>query len=200
MNDIVYNSIGTNYNSNRAADIRILSTIEKLLVLQIASTIADIGAGTGNYSNAFADLGYKVRAVEPSSKMRSQTTPINNVTWFSGTAESIPLSDNSVNGIIVILALHHFSSLESAASEMHRICPTGPIVIFTLDPREGREPWFKDYFPEIYQNDFVSFPPIDHVVKILANSSNLSTTIEKFPLPIVYRARKIRRQLKKLGN
>ena len=183
MNEIVYNSIGKSYNSNRAADNRILNTIKNLLNLQVGSVIADIGAGTGNYSNAFADLGYIVNAVEPSEKMCSQAAPNSNVTWIPGFAESIPLPDDSVDGIIVVLALHHFSSLQSAASEMHRICPVGPIVIFTLDPREGKEPWFKDYFPEIYQQDFITFKPIDVVSETVAIDRRWSKTIKSFPLP-----------------
>jgi len=183
MNEIVYNSIGTDYNTNRAADIRIINILNDFLGLPAGSIIADIGAGTGNYSNAFADLGYKVKAVEPSEKMRSQAEPNTNVTWFSGFAESIPLPDNSADGIIVILAIHHFSSLQSAASEMHRICPSGPIVAFTLDPREGNEPWFKEYFPEIYQQDFTFFQPINIVSDTIAIENGWSKTKEKFPLP-----------------
>jgi ubiquinone/menaquinone biosynthesis C-methylase UbiE len=183
MNEIVYNSIGTDYNINRAADNRISNIINDLLDLPAGSVIADIGAGTGNYSNALADLGYRVKAVEPSEKMRSQAKPNPNVTWFSGSAESIPLPDDSVNGIVVILAIHHFSSLKSATYEMHRICPSGPILVFTLDPREGKEPWFKEYFPEIYQQDFTSFQPINIVSEMIALDNGWSKTIEKFPLP-----------------
>ncbi len=183
MDEIVYDTIGKGYNANRAEDSRILDAAKDLLNLQPGSVIADIGAGTGNYSNAFADLGYIVKAVEPSEEMRNQASPNSNVTWVPGFAESIPLLDDSVDGIIVVLALHHFSSLQRAASEMRRICPGGPIVIFTLDPREGREPWFKVYFPEIYSRDFVIFKPIDVVSDAIAIDSRWSKTVKRFPLP-----------------
>ena len=183
MNEIVYDTIGKGYNGNRAADSRILDAARDLLNLQPGSAIADIGAGTGNYSNAFADLGYIAKAVEPSAEMRGQATPNSNVTWIPGFAESIPLPNDSVDGIIVILALHHFSSLKSAASEMRRICSGGPIVIFTLDPREGNEPWFKEYFPEIFKRDFVIFKPIDVVSDAIAIDSRWSKTVKSFPLP-----------------
>ena len=183
MNKTLYDSIGGNYKKTRTADNRILETIKNLLGLPLGSIIADIGAGSGNYSNALAKLGYKVKSVEPSEAMRNQATPHNYIDWFSGSAESIPLSDNSVNGVIVILAIHHFHSVQDAIAEIHRICPSGPVVLLTLDPRESEALWFEHYFPEISQQEFVSFPPIDEIANVIANCGNWSETVYKFPLP-----------------
>ena len=183
MSKKVYNAIGVNYNVNRTADYRIIEKIIGLLNLPKGSIIADIGAGTGNYSNTLGDLGYKVFAVEPSDTMRHQAKPNDQVTWISGSAESIPLPDRSVQGIIVILAIHHFASLPSAAREMKRICPDGPLVLFTYDPRRGKEPWFKDYFPEIYQRDQMIFPPVDKVIETIVSDGSWSNEITSFPLP-----------------
>lgn len=183
MSEAIYNSIGTNYNINRTSDDRIVNIIIALLGLPSGSTIADIGAGTGNYSTALAEFGYKVKAIEPSEEMRKQAKPNKNVTWLIGTAESIPLPDNAVDGVIVVLAIHHFSSLAQASEEINRICPNGPIVLFTLDPRKGKEPWFKNYFPEIYRQDFKSFPPIETVADTLVMNKNWSWEIKSFPLP-----------------
>jgi protein-L-isoaspartate O-methyltransferase len=72
VNSTPYDSIGRNYNQNRTADHRVLAAINELLELPLGSAIADVGAGTGNYSNALADLGYKLEAVEPAGEMRRQ--------------------------------------------------------------------------------------------------------------------------------
>lgn len=183
MNKTIYNSIGTNYNTNRSADFRIVNILKALLNLPAGSIIADIGAGTGNYSNALANLGYKVKAVEPSEEMRKQAKPNDKVTWLSGTAESIPMPDSSVDGSMLILSIHHFSSLQYASAELHRICSNGPIVVFTLDPREANEPWFKNYFPEIHQQDFKDFPSIDTIANTIAMNGKWSWETKPFPLP-----------------
>ena len=136
-----YDHIGINYNQNRKADKRIVKSLDRLLALPSGSTIADIGAGTGNYTNALANQGYHLKAVEPSEKMRSQATPHARVEWLCGAAEGIPLKDSSVDAVMVILALHHFSAPEDAAVEIQRICPKGPLVIFTIDPRQCDDFW-----------------------------------------------------------
>jgi ubiquinone/menaquinone biosynthesis C-methylase UbiE len=183
MRGKVYDAIGKNYQVNRTADPKIIEKIVELLNLPIGSIIADIGAGTGNYSNALADLGYRIKAIEPSSEMQRQGKPHINVQWVSGSAEAIPLSDNSVDGGIIVLALHHFHSVPAAAKEICRICPKGPIVVFTFDPRQGEEPWFKNYFPEAYQKDFSSFPPIKEVADRFAHDGQWKNKISKFSLP-----------------
>jgi ubiquinone/menaquinone biosynthesis C-methylase UbiE len=183
MKNTIYEKIGIRYNDHRTADKRILNAIKCLLHLPLRLNIADIGAGTGNYSNALADLGFTVNAVEPSIEMRNQAIQNNNVIWFDGTAESIPLPDKSVDGVVVILALHHFPSFRNAALEFSRICPNGPIVIFTFDPRECEDFWFKVYFPEIWEQAFNYFPPIHELVQSIAKVGQWSVELHKFLLP-----------------
>ncbi len=181
-NKPVYDTIGKNYNANRKADPRIVKKIVELLDLPEGSIIADIGAGTGNYSNVLAELGYQVIAIEPSEVMRRQAKPHKKVRWIEGTSESIPIKDNSVNGIIAILSVHHFTSLEKAANEFHRICPRGPVVIFSYDPRKGKGFWFNQYFPAIYIREHERFPPIREVAALLAGNHWKAEPID-FPLP-----------------
>jgi ubiquinone/menaquinone biosynthesis C-methylase UbiE len=183
MHQTLYDSIGRNYNNHRKADVRIISAIKDLLNLPTGSTVADIGAGTGNYSNALANSGYQIIAVEPSDLMRQQAVPNQDVTWLSGNAELIPLSDNSVNGVIIILAFHHFSDAKKAVKELVRICPAGPVVIFTMDPRESEKFWFNDYFPEIARHVVKTFPPVNKIIKLIAAQNRRSAIVKKIPLP-----------------
>lgn len=183
MSNATYDVIGDSYNKNRTADNRILKTIIDLLDLPAGKLIADIGAGTGNYSNALADSSYRLIAIEPSEIMRKQAVPNDNITWVSGLAESLPLQDASMDGVIMVLAVHHFSDIHSAANEVARICPTGPLLILTMDPRRSQKFWFNDYFPEIAQHALKVFPPINEVIDIFSGIKHWSTQIIKFPLP-----------------
>jgi ubiquinone/menaquinone biosynthesis C-methylase UbiE len=178
-----YDEIGKGYNFYRKADVRVLKMLIELLGLPVGSLVADIGAGTGNYTNGLAGYGYKMKAIEPSGEMRNQALFSENVEYIAGSAESIPLADNSVDGVVSTLAIHHFPSMIDAAGEMKRICPNGPVVLFTNDPRQGEEFWFQDYFPEIYQWLFKAYSPVEELADLVAAVGKWSKSVHRFPLP-----------------
>ncbi len=180
---VIYDRIGSGYNQHRAAEPSVVQSLVRLLDLSVGSTIADIGAGTGNYSNALARQGYKLYAIEPSAVMRRQALCVENVRWLAGAAETLPLSDNSVEGVVCTLALHHFDSLSKAAWEISRICPSGPIVLLTIDPRLGEAFWFSEYFPAIHRKLFSTFAPIERVCIEFTEYGGFTSQIFPWLLP-----------------
>jgi ubiquinone/menaquinone biosynthesis C-methylase UbiE len=183
MIDPIYNHIGRVYNASRRAEPAVVTALTGLLGLAPGSVVADVGAGTGNYANALADVGYRVKAVEPSAEMRRQARPHPGVEWHPGRAEALPLPDRSAHGLVCLLAIHHFDSLPRAAAEMHRVCPAGPVVILTIDPREGEDFWFGRYFPAIFGRVFAAFPPLSQVCRLIAGERGWAWTVKRFPLP-----------------
>jgi ubiquinone/menaquinone biosynthesis C-methylase UbiE len=179
----VYDSIGQSYSKFRVSDSRIVDSLVNLLQLEQGSVIADIGAGTGNYSRAIADRGYVLYAVEPSSVMRSQATQHPRVKCFTGYAEDIPLPTSSVDAVISILATHHFSNLEQAIREMNRIARTGAIIVLTFDPRVGEKLWISDYFPSLWEEAFQVFPPLSDVVALIEANSQRTVEVSTLMLP-----------------
>ena len=179
----IYDQIGTGYSKHRCADRRIAARIADLIGLLPPGFLADIGAGTGSYSRVIADLGFEIEAVEPSDRMRRQAAAHDSVRWHSGAAEQIPLPDQSVDGVFCILASHHFSSLRSAIEEMARICPLGPIVWLTFDPRQAIMPWFADYFPAIWEEAFKVFPPLFDVCRIFETHTHRQVEVIPWSVP-----------------
>ncbi|MGO9116442.1 MAG: class I SAM-dependent methyltransferase [Desulfomonilaceae bacterium] len=178
-----YDRIGLDYNRHRAAEPSVVRELIRLLGLPAGSVIADIGAGTGNYSNALAEQGYKIQAIEPSEVMRSQALRVPDVHWHAGAAEAIPLPGNSIEGVVCTLALHHFDSVAQATTELRRVCPEGPMVFLTIDPRLGEAFWFTEYFPAIYRKLFSTFPPIGQVCAELTEQSGSTSEISLWLLP-----------------
>jgi SAM-dependent methyltransferase len=179
----IYDNIGIGYTKHRCADPRIVEKLVDLLALSPPAILADIGAGTGNYSRAIADCGFAIRAVEPSVTMHRQVAPHDSVKWYFGTAEHIPLEDHSVDGVLCILASHHFTSLETAATEMARICPGGPIVWFTFDQRQAESPWLNDYFPTIWDSAIEFAPPLEDVCRLIEVHTHRHVTVIPWFVP-----------------
>ncbi|MFS0516031.1 class I SAM-dependent methyltransferase [Nostoc sp. UIC 10607] len=179
----VYNSIGQQYSKTRVPDIRIINKLIDLLNLSKGSIIADIGAGTGGYSLALANKGFLVNAIEPSLVMQKQAIEHSQVEWFTGYAENLPLPDKSVDGIVSILAIHHFIHLEKAFQEMQRVIRDGKIVLLTFDIRFAQKIWLYDYFPFLWE-DALRFLPLNEQINLI--QSNTQRRVEAIPLLLPY--------------
>jgi len=180
-----YNTIGGNYNRTRKPDPRITRRIISLLGCTKKAAVADIGAGTGNYSYELAKYGYRVCALEPSEVMQRQAKKHNNLEWVKGVAENIPIKENSFDGAVSILASHHFNSLQTAVGEIARILKNkGTFVLFSADPRNtDNDCWIKKYFKEFYDNAVKTLPDRQSVIGIVERAFKNKCEISDFTLP-----------------
>ena len=98
------------------------------------AVFADIGAGTGKFSECLAQRGYKLFAVEPNTDMREQLTatlnPYPNVEVIAGTAESTTLTDHCVDVITSAQALHWFD-YDAFRAECRRVGKSN-VRVFTV--------------------------------------------------------------------
>ena len=179
----LYNEIGRVYNQTRQPDTRIVDRLLELLDLPVGKTIADIGAGTGNYSKAIADRGYSVMAIEPSLTMQKRSQPHQQVTWVTAVAESLPLADASVDGAIVMLALHHFQNIAAGIKEIDRLVGQGKIVIFAFEQSKIADFWLSDYFPYFIQDTRKTFPSTDEIARQITKITQKEVKVTPFLLP-----------------
>lgn len=187
-----YDRIGKTYNNTRMPDQRITERIKRITERIISylnqapgSQIIDIGAGTGNYSYELAKNGFEVIAVELSETMRNQGKQHKNLKWIAGTAEELPIEDNSVDGVICTLAIHHFTNLVLSFREMARVVKKhGKIIIFTADPRTVSDScWIAEYFREIVEQSCNDQPDLQLFKQLFEENSGRTANIYPFPLP-----------------
>lgn len=88
----------------------------------VGNDVLDLAAGTGPISATLVDLGLSVVAVEPLDDMRALIPP--DVQALAGTAEEIPLPDESVDAVFVGQAWHWFD-IPRAVAEIHRVLRPG---------------------------------------------------------------------------
>jgi len=135
---------------------------------------ADIGAGTGKFTELLARSGHKIHAVEPNDDMRKQLAvtmlPFPNVSIIDSTAEETTLPDNSVDIIICSQSLGWFD-LKAFRTECNRIGKRDGSIISLFNHTPGDQPVLCSHR---YTNEQAS--------KIFF----INPTIHEFPNPVYY--------------
>lgn len=92
---------------------------------QHVKTILDLGCGTGRFTEALAVcFDAEVVGVDPSNKMLDQARAKRRdprVRYELGSAENIPLPNDSVDLIFISMVLHHLNDSAVAARECRRV-------------------------------------------------------------------------------
>jgi ubiquinone/menaquinone biosynthesis C-methylase UbiE len=103
--------------------------------------VLDLGAGTGKFTRLVVALGADVVAVEPSAAMRAEfESVLPDVPMHEGTGERIPLSDSSVDAVVVAQAFHWFDA-PRASAEIARVLRRGGGLGLIWNERDESVPW-----------------------------------------------------------
>ena len=104
-----------------------------------ATVIADIGSGTGKFTQQIGRYSEKVFAVEPNDDMRliaeKNFADCSNIVSVNGSAENTTLSDSSVDFITVAQAFHWFDR-KTFKAECRRILRKNGKVLLVWNDRD----------------------------------------------------------------
>src|SRR5580700_2343450 len=101
----------------------------------------DLGAGTGILTGALARLGTDVIAVEPDQAMLAELRrQLPAVRAVEGSAEAIPLPDQSVDAVLCGQAMHWFD-LDRALPEIARVLTPGGVLAGLWNVDDDRVGW-----------------------------------------------------------
>jgi len=117
-----------------------IARIVEAFGLRAGRTVLDLAAGTGKLTRLLVPSGAKVIAVEPVPEMRAELERrVPGAEVLGGTAEAIPLADDSVDAVTVAQAFHWFDA-ERALEEIHRVLASGGGVALVWNARDERSP------------------------------------------------------------
>jgi len=109
-----------------------------------ALDVLDLGAGTGKLTIRLVERGLTVVAVDPIPEMLEVLSgSLPDTPALLGTAEEIPLPDNSVDSVLVAQAWHWFDP-ERAVKEVARVLRPGGRLGLVWNTRDERLGWVKD--------------------------------------------------------
>lgn len=105
------------------------------------SRIVDLGAGTGKLTAMLAELDVDVTAVEPDPAMLDELRQsLPGVRALRGTAEAIPLPDNSADAVLCAQAMHWFD-MDRALPEIARVLVPGGVLAGLWNSNDDRVEW-----------------------------------------------------------
>jgi SAM-dependent methyltransferase len=130
------------------------------------ATVLDLGAGTGKLTRLLVSAFREVVAVEPSEAMRRLLVPLcPKAEVLPGTAQEIPLADDSVDAVFAAEAFHWFYDERSLAEIARVLRPHGALVLMWNLPAGPTEPSIAAVEQLLAERgpdpDEVSYDPLD---------------------------------------
>lgn len=121
--------------------LEVIDCAAEELGLERATTVLDLGAGTGKLTCMLVERFDNVVAVEPLDGMRViLESLVPEAEALAGTAERIPLGEGSVDAVFCAEAFHWFDG-ELALAEIERVLrPRGGLALLWNVPDKPTEP------------------------------------------------------------
>jgi len=179
-----YDLIAENYNLTRKADLYLTDRILQNLEPKAGKIYLDIGCGTGNYTHEFHKLGFEFIGIDPSDQMLKNARKKNEaMDWRAGHAENTSLHDESVDGIVASLTMHHWHNVKQAFREMYRVLKgNGNMVIFTSTPKQMKGYWLNHYFPKMMKDSAAQMPSLALVKEAMKEAGLVMTKTETYSI------------------
>jgi ubiquinone/menaquinone biosynthesis C-methylase UbiE len=114
------------------SNVRLITTCMRLARLQHGARIADLGCGSGVFTDLLHSLGYDAVGLDISPKLialgRAKYPALE---FLEGDVEELPFADASLDGVLLSGLVHHLPDPARCAGEVFRVLkPGGSFVAF----------------------------------------------------------------------
>lgn len=127
----------------------ILEALHDAGILKKGGVVADIGSGTGIFTELLLNCGHTVFAVEPNAPMRAFSEQAfgshPNFKSVAGTAEHTGLPDASVDAAVAAQAFHWFRTAEARTEFKRVLRADGHAILIWNDRRIDSTPFLRAY-------------------------------------------------------
>lgn len=111
---------------------RLIDIFVRLSELPRGARIADLGCGSGVFTNILEQRGYRCTGVDLSPTLiRIAREKFPGIEFIEGDIERLPFADASFDGVLLAGVVHHFTERSNCVAEIKRILrPGGKFVAF----------------------------------------------------------------------
>lgn len=132
----------------------VIDILQKHCGLKPECLIADIGSGTGIFTQLLLENGYKVWGIEPNAEMRKAAEAYlsddDNFVSVNASAEKTTLENHSVDIITAAQAFHWFKQ-ESVKKEFKRILKNNGWLVLLWNLRDLEQPGIMQAYEQLLQ-------------------------------------------------
>ena len=120
-----------------ATNARLIDTCLAAAGLQPPGIVADLGCGSGVFTDYLARVGFSAVGVDLSPRMIELARRLYPASRFvEGDVEALPFEDASLDGVLLSGLLHHLPDPSACVREVHRVLkPGGRFVAFDPNRR-----------------------------------------------------------------
>ncbi len=111
---------------------RLIETCARVASFKRGGLIADLGCGSGVFTDQLHQLGYKAVGLDISSKLVALgRNRYSGIEFLQGDVEFLPFSSSSLDGVLLSGLVHHLPDPSRCAAEVFRVLkPGGSFVAF----------------------------------------------------------------------
>lgn len=159
---------------------KLVEQLRELLLESSVNPVLDVGSGTGIFSRQLSLAGCTVLGIDPDPEMvciaNNTSREFLNLSFVCGSAESLPIGDNSASSIICAQSFHWFDPVKSKAEFRRVLCSGGKVfLIWNIRSKDSDEMHIS------YESLLIKlFPNYTHVLNV---DSHLDATVQTFFSP-----------------
>jgi ubiquinone/menaquinone biosynthesis C-methylase UbiE len=114
------------------SNVRLITTCMRLADMRPGARIADLGCGSGVFTDLLRSLGYNAVGLDISPKLIALgRAKYPGVEFIEGDVEELPFADASLDGVLLSGLVHHLPDPSRCAGEVFRVLkPGGSFVAF----------------------------------------------------------------------